>query len=90
MIELLRQVMKPQHGSCDLVREERDEGCVIDKGTRGLQITAIDVDDIAEVMEDIEGNADRKDDMRQRPAVGLTPVEQLGGAVCKEIEILEV
>ncbi len=90
VVELVDQVLEAQHRAGDQVREDRDEGGEVDQvvGRRG--IAAVDVDDVADRLEGVEGDADRQQDVGQHERLHAERGDDLVEAVDAEVGVLEV
>ena len=58
--ELVGQVLVAQYRPGDQLREQGNEGGEVDRMASRLDIAAVDIDQVAERLEDVEGDADRQ------------------------------
>ena len=90
-VQLPQQIPGPLNGTCHQLGEERDKQRVFQQISLGPDIAAVNIDQIAQCLEDIERDADR-----QKNVIGLNiqfNSEKMGGVFrdvqCK-IEIFEI
>src|SRR5262249_57271706 len=63
----LRQKLAAAHdGPRDELREEGHEGGELERRAAGLQALVVDIDDVGQLLEGVEGDAERKQEMQDR------------------------
>ena len=73
LLDLRQQVARPHDRAGHQLREEGDEGGIAHQGAlRLLHLAGVEVDAIAEILEGVEGDADRQQDV-ERPPSDLHP-----------------
>ncbi|MNP24102.1 hypothetical protein D3C76_1168450 [compost metagenome] len=72
------------------MREDRHERGEVDQVAGGRGVAAVDVDDVADRLEDIEGDADRQQDVADHEGLHTDRGDQRIEAVDAEIGVLEV
>ncbi|MND40616.1 hypothetical protein D3C80_313580 [compost metagenome] len=90
VVELVDQVLEAQHRAGDQVREDRHEGGEVHQVAGGRGVAAIDVDDVADGLEDVEGDPDRQQDVREHERLHAEGGDDGVEAVDAEVGVLEV
>ena len=90
VVELVGEVAETQHRAGDQVREDRHEGGKVDQvaGRRG--VTPVDVDDVADGLEDVERDPDRQQHVGQDERRQTDRGHHRVDAVDAEVGVLEV
>ncbi|MNN04957.1 hypothetical protein D3C81_1176980 [compost metagenome] len=90
VVELIGQVAETQHGAGDQVREDRHERREVDQvaGRRG--VATVDVDDVADGLEDVERDPDRQQHVGQDERLQAHRRHHCVDAVDAEVGVLEV
>src|SRR4051812_29663133 len=92
MFYLIGQERKLQDRSRDQVREHRDEAGKIDEVRHRFGFATVNVDRVAERLEGVEANPERKDDAKERVELRVLKTEGLDEVVVTldpEVEVLE-
>ncbi len=90
VVELVGQVAETQHGAGDQVREDRDECSEVDQVARGRGVAAVNVDDVADGLEDIERDTDRQQHVCQDERFKTHRGHGCVDAVHTEVGVFEV
>ncbi|MNQ70728.1 hypothetical protein D3C85_853720 [compost metagenome] len=88
--ELLGEILVAQHRPGNQLREQGDEGGEVDQVFRGFGVAAVHVDQVAERLENIEGDADRQDHVGQQERLEAGAFEHLVDVRHAEVGVLEV
>ena len=90
VLQLLVDQAVAQDRPGDQLREDGDIGSEIDEAIGGFGIASIDVDDIAQRLEHIEGDAQRQDDVFQGEGIDAQWLQHRHQHVGAEVGVLEV
>ena len=88
--ELIRQVLVTQHRPGNKLGEQRNESREINKPPGRFRIPSIDIHHVGNGLEDVEGNADGQDDIRQFQRLTAGADQQVVQAVDTKVGVLEV
>ena len=88
--ELVCQVLVTQHRPGNKLGEQRNEGREINKPPGRFRIPPIDIHHVGNGLEDVEGNADGQDDVRQFQGLTAGAHQQVVQAVDAKVGVLEV
>ena len=90
LFQLGQQMLRPLDGACQKQRKERDEHSVLPEVRAGLCLSLVDVDDIAQGLEDIEGNSHRQHQVQRHRAYGQGNArKQIRQRPAQEIEVFK-
>ncbi len=88
--ELRGDVAVAHDGAGHELRKEGDVGGDVEVALRRLRITAIDIDEVARRLEDVEGDPDGKNHLPRSDLLPAEHDEEGAQAVDAEVEVLEV
>jgi hypothetical protein len=83
--DLVAHLVIFEDGSCEQLREKQNEQAIVPEGRRGLGDAAIGVDEVGDLFERHEGDADRQRQMQERQSMraegGQRQIEIVGEKV---------
>jgi len=88
--ELVGEILVSQHRTRNELRKQCLEGCEIEKTARRRRVFAVDVDEIGNRLENVEGYADGQDDLAHQWREWFAAVKNGRQAVNEEVEVFKI